>query len=592
VPYSVEVVNSDTPTLPLTLGNTVTGNIAQPGEKHLYTFTGTPGERIYYDTLDRDGESINARLLSPTGTVIWEVNESTDVGPTVLTANGTYTLVLDGNGATVGDFSFRVLNLASATAMTLTADINGSLSPRSETDLYQFNGTKGQRITFDSISVTGNDAAWRLVGPANETLVQGSIQTDLSSVTLPETGVMTLLIEGTAENVAPLNYRVRLADASDVPVAASGLNVVINGTLTAGLPKTNTFNGPAGLWIYFDTLDRTSFGATVEIHDSANNLFQNLGAYQDAGPFVLPVSGTYSVITKGTGPYNFRILDLAANSVALTLGAEIQKPLDPAYKTDVYRFNGTSGQRLFYDALENNNDPVYIRLLAPDLTWTINNPNSDSDSPAPVTLALAGTYYFFVESQVAAPTDYHFRLVDASSAPVVPLDTSITGTLTPGLGATLYRVAGNIGQLLFFDGSVGNSGGNWTLFGPNNEYIQSVGLGGDFEYTLTQPTGYTLVLSSTSINPVDYTIEVVNSNGGSPPADVPVITEVSAAANVVTVKWTSIAGKSYFLQFKAALTDPTWTDVAGAVNATGATASKSDNAGAATHRFYRVRVVP
>src|SRR5206468_3744744 len=113
-----------------------------PGERDFFTFAGTAGQRLYYDALDRDFESISARLISPTGTILWDVNHSADRDPFTLTQTGTYTLVLDGNAETIGDYSFRMLDLSAATPMNLTMPLTGSLSPRSRTDAYQFNGTK------------------------------------------------------------------------------------------------------------------------------------------------------------------------------------------------------------------------------------------------------------------------------------------------------------------------------------------------------------------------------------------------------------------------------------------------------------------
>jgi YD repeat-containing protein len=60
----------------------------------------------------------------------------------------------------------------------------------------------------------------------------------------------------------------------------------------------------------------------------------------------------------------------------------------------------------------------------------------------------------------------------------------------------------------------------------------------------------------------------------------------------VLVQWRSVAGKNYRVQFKNALSEPTWSDLPGDVTASSGTAQKSDPAPNATARFYRVILVP
>lgn len=68
--------------------------------------------------------------------------------------------------------------------------------------------------------------------------------------------------------------------------------------------------------------------------------------------------------------------------------------------------------------------------------------------------------------------------------------------------------------------------------------------------------------------------------------------EVNVAGSV-TVQWQSVAGKTYRLQFKNALTDADWTDLPGNITASAATSSRADNPPPNQNtRFYRVLLVP
>ena len=105
----------------LALGSVISGNVTEIGEQHLFTFNGSAGQRIYFDSQDADGEQIYTRLVAPSGAFAWDFTlESSDIGPITLIENGIYTLVVDGSGPTVGDFRFRILDLA-ASALLLSA---------------------------------------------------------------------------------------------------------------------------------------------------------------------------------------------------------------------------------------------------------------------------------------------------------------------------------------------------------------------------------------------------------------------------------------------------------------------------------------
>ena len=71
-----------------------------------------------------------------------------------------------------------------------------------------------------------------------------------------------------------------------------------------------------------------------------------------------------------------------------------------------------------------------------------------------------------------------------------------------------------------------------------------------------------------------------------------VITLSPPSAGPVQVFWSAVPGKTYRVQFKASVSDPTWNDLAGDVTATDATGVKEDaSAGTAAERYYRVLLV-
>ena len=136
---------------------------------------------------------------------------------------------------------------------------------------------------------------------------------------------------------------------------------------------------------------------------------------------------------------------------------------------------------------------------------------SDADSERNLfTLAETGTYKLIIDGYLDNTGDYSFRLIDASAATNLALNTQVTGTLDPGLETAIYRITGTAGQKLRFDSL--NSGfvyGYWTLYNPGNQYVTSYYLGSDFEVDLPGDGTYLLVVGGYTANEtVNYKFQI------------------------------------------------------------------------------------
>jgi hypothetical protein len=75
--------------------------------------------------------------------------------------------------------------------------------------------------------------------------------------------------------------------------------------------------------------------------------------------------------------------------------------------------------------------------------------------------------------------------------------------------------------------------------------------------------------------------------------DAPFITSITRAGGSATLIWTSVSGRTYRVQYRANITDPSWLNLSGDVVATAGTATKTDNTlGTALTRFYQVSLLP
>ena len=117
---------------------------------------------------------------------------STGATPVLNLIPGDYTLSITNsptsNSEETPNYSFRLLNLASATPLTIGATVSGSFDIPKGTALYNFDGVAGDHLNFDAKTYVGNFANWRLIDPYGNQVWTGSITSDVNVPALPRTG--------------------------------------------------------------------------------------------------------------------------------------------------------------------------------------------------------------------------------------------------------------------------------------------------------------------------------------------------------------------------------------------------------------------
>jgi hypothetical protein len=66
------------------------------------------------------------------------------------------------------------------------------------------------------------------------------------------------------------------------------------------------------------------------------------------------------------------------------------------------------------------------------------------------------------------------------------------------------------------------------------------------------------------------------------------ITSIQSSGATITLRWTSLSGKVYRVEYKNSLSDPNWTNLSGDVTATSSLTTWSDTTASTPGRFYRV----
>ncbi|MCA9200580.1 MAG: hypothetical protein KDA87_23735, partial [Planctomycetales bacterium] len=195
---------------PLTIGSTVTSNIGQIGETDQYSFTLASAANLYFDSLTFD-QSIHWSLQGPVGEIVSLASfafsdwfyEPLD---SLRLPAGSYQLTVDADYDYVGEYAFRILNSATATAITPGTARTSTLSPASETEVYRFTATAGSQFYFDVLDATDMpNATWRLVDPNGYQWFNTGL-TDVDTLSLPVAGTYTLYIEGYSGDAGAGSY--------------------------------------------------------------------------------------------------------------------------------------------------------------------------------------------------------------------------------------------------------------------------------------------------------------------------------------------------------------------------------------------------
>ncbi len=317
VSYSFEIFDNVHPTSTLTLGTAVSGTLANLGDEASYTFTGSPGQTVYLDSLE-SSTYIYATLTGPFGNQVFaSYLPYGDQGPFTLNQAGTYTLTLSTLNSYTGNYDFTLDDTSKATAIALTpgsgTSESGTLTTGLTTNLYQFTGTKGELVYFAGQSDSSTDGAIAyFYSPSNSSVTDVYVENN-TQVTLPFSGTYILAIVGQSASNTSVSYSFKLYD-NVAPSSALVFNSQVTGTLSnPGDEAIYTFTGSIGQKVQFNGLEPGSLQIAYLYDPLGTQVFDSYLEY-NAGPYTLTTPGTYKLVitTNGlnTGSYNFQFLNL------------------------------------------------------------------------------------------------------------------------------------------------------------------------------------------------------------------------------------------------------------------------------------------
>jgi RHS repeat-associated protein len=433
--YQFRAVTSSLSPSSISLGISVGGSINAIGEQDTYTFSAqTSGQRVFFDSLT-GSSTIGVRIISPSGAVVYDRKTTEQSEPFTLYEAGTYRVVVDGEGKTTGNYSFRLLDLAQATNLTLNISTSGTLNPGSQAQLYKFTGTKGQHLYFDLFGEwnTNNASGWALYGPNNQLVVSNfnrqSGTSDLETK-LTGDGTYTLMIGGKSNVITAESFQFRVT----TPQALTLGSTVPGSINISGKQDTYTFDGRAGTRLFFDSLGGSS-NVTAKLFSPSGKEVTTWSANTDSNePLSLLETGGYRLVISAnnntTGNYSFRLVDLGS-APTLILNTPIAGRLEPGFETDFYQFYAAVGQKFNFDLTATQWTNANWVLYAPSGA-AIATPISTSPD-FEVTPEKAGTYVLAVRGSSSTLIDYNFK-VTRSSVDGSTSTSSTSNILIPGLG--------------------------------------------------------------------------------------------------------------------------------------------------------------
>ena len=490
--YSFRVDQVVDDTAALTVGQTMSGSIGTPGQQDHWTFTPTAPAKLVFDSLSNLDYAWT--LTGPRGTEIsnqsFRNSDSADGSGQLDLIAGAYTLTVSAPNDEIGPYSFRLLDRAAAQAIAVGATISGTLDPGNATLQYAFSGKAGDHIVLRRTSSDGGNTYWRLLDPFGRVIYGPSYfdSNPSAQIVLPATGSYELLVEGRYFQAAPLAFSFLVDLQGHVaPPAPTGTAITVGATVSGTIPTVSTgadytVTIAAPTRIYFDSLTASN-GFTWAISngprgaETAARGFYSTDSFENSNdPAIdLAVAGTYQIHIQTdsgtTGPFSFRLLDLAAGTL-ITPGSDlVSGTLTPSRTTAVYTFDGANGDRLFFDQRSFTGPSTgyaSIRLIDP---WGRQVAGPDSIDDRSWSLAGTGRYTLLVEGRVwdANPSySYSFVLtpiVDPASQ-ALTVGARTTGTIASPGQQLSYTFSLASAASLYFDTLTDNDQINWTLTGP------------------------------------------------------------------------------------------------------------------------------
>ena len=194
----------------ITLGALVTGSLTTSAPLR-YSFDLTSATKLYFDPVSW-GNGTTWTLTGPRGTEFLDnpFNSLASTNHVFDLVAGSYTLALKTSNFSYQS-SFRVLDMAAATALTFNQTTTIPAPTFASTMLYKFDATAGEHLYFDYLNYNGgfsSTTAWTVFDSYGRQVATNLFNgSDLEIASMPITGTYTLAIQGLTGSGSFAAYR-------------------------------------------------------------------------------------------------------------------------------------------------------------------------------------------------------------------------------------------------------------------------------------------------------------------------------------------------------------------------------------------------
>ncbi len=393
----------DPQVFPIAVGDTIrdgmpaagAGNIETPGVEDLYTFTASPGQRVYFDILEGQSAGLAWILTDDTGAEVFHSGFIGDPGVVKLVRGGVYTLTVGNLKSDATEtYAFKLWNVPDPQVFPIAVGDTirdgmpaagaGNIETPGVEDLYTFTASPGQRVYFDILEGQSAGLAWILTDDTGAEVFHSGFIGDPGVVELVRGGVYTLTV-GNLKSDATETYAFKLWNVPDpqvFPIAVGdtirdGMPAAGAGNIeTPGVEDLYTFTTSPGQLVYFDILEGQSAGlAWILTDDTGAEVFHS-GFIGDPGVVELVRGGVYTLTvgnlkSDATETYAFELWPVPdPETFALAIGDTVQdgQPaagagnIESPGAEDAYTFTATAGQRADFDLLSGASAGLVWRL--------------------------------------------------------------------------------------------------------------------------------------------------------------------------------------------------------------------------------------
>lgn len=470
-----DLTGTITPSGPAVIVTTTT-----PGQNARLTFSGTAGQRMSVKGVAAFNSCWSIGLLKPDGsslTNLFGCGNTIFVEPQTLPVSGTYTVLVDPNGAVTGQ---STINLYEVNDITGSINFGGPTVPITtdtpgQNARLSFTGTVGQRASVvgtASFGVCWNLGIFKPDGTQLTNIFSCGGTIIIEPQSLPEAGTYTVVVDPSGAGIG--NASITLNDVTDFtgPITIGGPSVNVP-LLTPGQNARLTFEGTEGQHVSANGVSNFNGCWNYGIYKPDGAVLSNVFGCGDnifIEPQTLPVTGTYTLVVDPSGTTTGTVTVSLYEPVDVTgtitpNGAAVPASLLTPGQNALLTFEGSVGQRISAFGGSTFNGCWTLKIVKPDATQLASIFSCGSNIfIEPQLLSVAGTYTLVADPSGALTgqvTLNVYDVVDIAESATIGGPAVNTNISTPGQVARL-AFDGTAGQRVSVNGASTISG-CWTL---------------------------------------------------------------------------------------------------------------------------------